>query len=125
MEKGRVLIVDDDAEMRALLRDHLGGEGHAVATAADGPGALAALREADSDVVIADLRMQGMDGLEVLRQAAPGEGNVLIMGESGTGKELVARALHYNSRRAERPFVPVNCAAVPAWRSRRWREVIL
>jgi two-component system response regulator HydG len=206
VEKGRVLIVDDDAEMRALLRDHLGAAGHALATVGDGPGALAALREADYDVVIADLRMQGMDGLEVLRQArairpearviiitafgsiesaiaamragafhyvpkpfklleisqavakavedrrlreenrrlrdevagrygfgnllgasaamqavlalirqaAPGEGTVLIIGESGTGKELVARALHYNSPRAERPFVPVNCAAVPA-----------
>jgi two-component system response regulator HydG len=50
----------------------------------------------------------------LLRQAAPGDANVLIMGETGTGKELVAKAFHYNSPRAKRPFIPVNCAAVPA-----------
>ncbi len=41
------------------------------------------------------------------------EATVLILGESGTGKELIARSLHYNSRRAQGPFIPINCSALP------------
>jgi len=202
----KVLVVEDDPEMLALVCEHLEGEGYAVLGADRGAEAIAQLRSGEFDVVLTDLRMPDADGMDVLRasresqraapvilftafgsietaiqairqgaydyvtkpfpleeisllvsraledrrlraenislrrelegryrfenllgkspamqavfalirQAAPGDANILITGESGTGKELVARALHHNSPRAERPFVPVNCAAVPA-----------
>ncbi|MBI4495713.1 MAG: sigma-54-dependent Fis family transcriptional regulator [Deltaproteobacteria bacterium] len=49
----------------------------------------------------------------IIRQIAEKNSTVLIQGESGTGKELVARAIHYNSLRKDKPFVAVNCAAIP------------
>ena len=51
--------------------------------------------------------------LGVINRIADSPATVLIEGESGTGKELVARALHYQSARGERPFVAINCAAIP------------
>jgi two-component system response regulator HydG len=57
---------------------------------------------------------EGMARLgEQLRKVAATEATVLVLGESGTGKELVARALHDQSRRRDRPFVAVSCAALP------------
>ncbi len=51
--------------------------------------------------------------LKLVSQVADTDATVLIHGETGTGKELVARALHYNSSRKDKPFVPVNCGAIP------------
>ena len=193
----RILIVDDDAALRESLAEALADLGHAPEMAADGRAGLARLAEGGIEAVLLDLRMPGLDGLEVLRRiaamphpppvavltAVPTAANtieamrlgavdhlakplgradlaallarmlpvetapristapdgddlvgssaamrqvqksigmladstatVLITGETGTGKEVVARAIHRHGRRAARPFVAVNCAAIP------------
>jgi two-component system response regulator AtoC len=204
-EKKQVLVVDDEANLRRVLTAQLARDGYEVHVAEDGEAGLALLREHHIDLVITDLRMPKMDGMELLRQVLridpelpvvmltahgtvdnavealktgafdyitkpfdqgeirsivrkalrtrdlagieatreePREGagarfgiigesdailsvyailervadtptTVLITGESGTGKELVARALHENSSRRDKPFIKVNCAAIP------------
>jgi DNA-binding NtrC family response regulator len=194
-----ILIVDDDAAMRDALSEAARDLGHDARVAASGTAALAMLGDERVDGVLLDLRMPGMDGLEVLRRmrqlphpppitvltahataantieamrlgafdhltkpigredltrvltsmlAAAAEprgpqaettqdgligsseamrtvqkvigmladsvATVLITGETGTGKELVARAVHEHGHRSSKPFVPVNCAAIPA-----------
>lgn len=52
--------------------------------------------------------------LSMIERVADSDSTVLINGESGTGKELIAKALHYNSPRSNKPFVPLNCGAIPA-----------
>ena len=65
----------------------------------------------DQSLVGEGTRMK--DVFQFLARAAPSDSTVLIEGESGTGKELVAKALHRNSPRANKPFVAINCAAIP------------
>ncbi len=55
-----------------------------------------------------------MSVLEMIEKVSTSDSTVLVKGESGTGKELVARALHYNSNRASKRLIPVNCGAIPA-----------
>lgn len=49
----------------------------------------------------------------LIRRVGKTDANILILGESGTGKELVARAIHYNSLRADKPFIPIDCTTIP------------
>ncbi len=57
-------------------------------------------------------QMQGV--LDMVSRVATTDASVLIRGESGTGKELIAAAIHYESRRADKPYIRINCAAIPA-----------
>ncbi len=201
----RVLVADDERNLRELMVRELGRKGHEVDDVGDGEAALARLQEASYDVVVLDMKMPKREGIEVLRElqalaeppqvivmtgfqevstaveamklgaydyltkptkieeldivirkaaekgqlvrdnealrahapggepasgiltksaamqaalriidrVAPTDSAVLILGDSGTGKELVARAIHELSHRAQRPFVPIHCGALP------------
>ena len=51
--------------------------------------------------------------IEEIKKIADSKSNILLLGETGTGKELIARAIHYNSARKSKPFIPINCSAIP------------
>lgn len=68
MHMPRVLIVDDDPDIRGLLRDYLAADGFTMAEAGDGPGALAACRNQTPDLILLDVMLPGFDGLEVCRR---------------------------------------------------------
>jgi two-component system nitrogen regulation response regulator NtrX len=197
-----ILIVDDEQSIRESLSGILHDEGFSTLTAGSGEEAINMLNEEKPDLVLLDIWMPGMDGMETLgkireihpdqlvvmmsghgtietavkatklgaydfiekplsleklllciqnadkigklveenkelkaqigkehemigqskpikelkkqiKVAAPTSGWILITGENGTGKELVARAIHHNSKRASKPFIEVNCAAIP------------
>jgi two-component system response regulator PilR (NtrC family) len=195
----KILVADDELSMRQFLEILLKKEGHEVVCAADGQEALSRFEAEVFDLVISDIKMPKVDGLDLLRkvkekrptlavimvtayaspedaiaamkagaydyltkpfkleeiksviqnaleqtagqvkaeapaaifnnlvghsskmvqiynlirQVGPTKTNVLISGESGTGKELVARAIHQQSSRAGKPFVTINCSAIP------------
>jgi DNA-binding NtrC family response regulator len=206
-KRGRLLIVDDEVELKSALCETLADEGYETAGAISGADGLKALAKQDFDLLLCDLMMPGMDGIHLLRKAleidpnlvgiimtgqatipsaveamkvgafdyvqkpfnlqtmlpilaravdvrrlrmenvrlrqfvarlsyespryqmigsgpamqkvvqmiekvAPTDASVLVRGQTGTGKELVARAVHGNSMRRDRPLVTINCAAL-------------
>ncbi|OYU69554.1 MAG: sigma-54-dependent Fis family transcriptional regulator [Alphaproteobacteria bacterium PA2] len=72
---------------------------------------LAAVSDDNKPMVVRDPAMQAVIGLA--DQIAASEASILITGESGSGKEVIARYVHQKSRRASKPFISVNCAAIP------------
>ncbi len=205
MSQPRILVVDDDESLRRVTEVQLQEEGYDVATAASGEEALQLLEGGPYDLVISDLKMPGMSGVDLLREvrqrhpevvvilltafgtvetaveamklgaydyvtkpvnpdalrlivgraldhvrlreevrslrrsldekygfeniigrspsllyildaaarAAQTDATVLIRGETGTGKELLAKGIHFNSPRRSRPFITINCGAIP------------
>ncbi|MEK7700765.1 MAG: sigma-54 dependent transcriptional regulator [candidate division NC10 bacterium] len=93
------IVIRKAAEKGQLLRDNEALRAHA-------PGA-----EPFGGILTRSAEMQ--DVLRIVERVAPTDSAVLILGESGTGKELVARAIHERSVRAQRPFVPIHCGALP------------
>jgi DNA-binding NtrC family response regulator len=92
MEKQRVLVVDDEANARTALAELLRDEGYAVETAGDGFKALGKVAEFEPDIVLTDLKMPGMDGLELLRKlrAEDEERTVVVMTAFGAIESAVA-----------------------------------
>jgi DNA-binding NtrC family response regulator len=205
VSQGRILVVDDDESLRRVLQVQLEQLGHQVVTASDGIQALALLQKAPQELLIVDLKMPGMSGLDLLKKvradypesivvlitafatvetaveamkagaydyitkpvhpeelrllvdrtlehmqlveevrnlrrvlnqkygfetilgqsdvllnvldqaarAAQTNSTILIRGATGTGKELLAKAIHFNSARRDKPFVTINCGAIP------------
>jgi two-component system, response regulator FlrC len=76
---------------------------------------LAAVSDDNRPMIVRDPAMQGV--IDLADQVAASDASILITGESGVGKEVVARYLHQKSRRANRPFISVNCAARICWKA--------
>jgi DNA-binding NtrC family response regulator len=107
MGKGRVLVVDDEAEALKSLCELLVEQGYSVDTATDGGKALGKLDDFSPDVVLTDLDMPGMDGLELLRRLrneGREETSVVVMSAFGSSDEAVAALKEGASQYLEKPL---------------------
>jgi len=115
LEKGEIRVVElEPHQKEALLKHPSGGVRERVkkALAATEREAEGAPRQGATGDLLGDSK--GMRDVHALvRRAAGGNATVLVLGESGTGKELVARAIHDTSPRSQKPFVKLNCGALP------------
>lgn len=92
----QVLVVDDDEMIRDILRRYLEPEGYRVTTAADGEAALRHVADTTPDVVLLDLQMPGMDGVEFLRRFREEHADIPVVVVTGyPDSEMMAQALKY------------------------------
>ena len=113
-DQGRRLRLPDQADRAAAAEDPARQDRRAAGHAARGEGAAASSCASTARfgrMIGSSSQMRKV--YQVVEQAAPTSASVLIWGESGTGKELVAQTIHQLSPRAQQPFVPINCAAIP------------
>jgi two-component system response regulator (stage 0 sporulation protein F) len=103
MARHYILVVDDDAGMRDVLREHVTRMGYSVETAANGAEALAAILCQRPDLVLLDLRMPGMNGLDVLKQIQDIDKTIPVMMVSGENDHSV---IGETLKRAVFAFVP-------------------
>jgi CheY-like chemotaxis protein len=88
----KILVVDDEPGLRQTVSRILGAEGHTVGTAGEGEEALSKLSTEDVDLVLCDLRMPKMDGLEFIERYTSGGGNALVIAMSAYGDSDTAIA---------------------------------
>jgi DNA-binding response OmpR family regulator len=94
MAAGKILVVDDDPEVRMATRDFLTSKGHDVTLAEDGVQALKLLAAAKADVVLLDVAMPGMDGMETLRRIVASYPNLpVIMVTANADIEITSKVL--------------------------------
>lgn len=90
-ESGRMLIVDDEEPVREVLRDYFIEQGYAVIATADGEAALAAFARERPDVVLLDVRMPGLDGLQVLKRLRESDPDVAVIMVTANDDVAIAR----------------------------------
>jgi DNA-binding response OmpR family regulator len=112
--KPRILVVDDDRSTRRLIELQLRASGYAVATAGDGEAALDRIRRGRFDLVLLDVWMPGMDGLEVLKRLRdePSQPKVVVMTSDDTSETLLRAVRERAYRYVTKPFAPKSLDAL-------------